>query len=130
MAFVGAKALLHGAVDIADCRGAALLDAATHELARRIVTEIDSNPDPNALAPQQVAIVPRTGETLHWACDVMLANPARPLTREQHLRRFSRCLEFARDPLPAGTGAALIDMVDRLEQVADVRDLSALLVAR
>ncbi len=127
MAFIGAKALLHGAVDIAHCRGDALSDPATHDLARRIVTELDANSDPNALAPQRVEVMLRSGETLHWTCDVMLANPARPLTREQHLRKFSRCLEFAREPLPAGTGAALIDRVDRLEQIADVRDLCALL---
>jgi len=41
-----------------------------------------------------------------------------------------RCLEFARDPLPAGTGAALIDMMDRLERIADVRELRAMLAPR
>jgi 2-methylcitrate dehydratase PrpD len=127
MAFIGAKALLHGSVDIGHCRGDALTDLATHELARRIVTEMDGNPDPNALAPQRVAVELRTGETLRWACDVRLANPARPLTREQHLRKFTRCLEFARGPLPDSAGAALIDLVDRLEQVEDVRALCALL---
>jgi 2-methylcitrate dehydratase PrpD len=128
MAFIGAKALLHGTVDIAHCRGDALTDPETHDLARLIVTEMDNNPDPNALAPQRVEIELRTGETLHWACDVMLANPARPLTRDQHLRKFTRCLEFARDPLPGGM--ALADLVDRLEEVADVRELCALLAPR
>jgi hypothetical protein len=75
-----------------------------------------------------VEIELRTGETLHWACDVMLANPARPLTQEQHVLKFSRCLEFARDPLPGGM--ALVDLVDRLEEVADVRELCALLAPR
>ncbi len=130
MAFIGAKALLHGLVDIGHCRGDALTDPATHELARRIATEMDGNPDPNALAPQRVAVeLRRLGETLRWASDTMLANPARPLTREQHLRKFARCLEFASVPLPTSTGAALIDLVDRLEQVedADVPELCALL---
>ena len=127
MAFIGATALSHGDVGIEHCRGNALTDPATHELARLIVTEMDDNPDPNALAPQRVEVVLRTGETLRWACDVMLANPARPLTREQHVRKFARCLEFARDPLPPSAGAALIDVVDRLEQVEDVRTLCRLL---
>jgi len=127
MAFVGATALRHGTVDIEHCRGDALTDPATHELARLIVTEIDDNPDPNALAPQRVEVVSRTGETLRWACDTMLANPARPLTREQHVRKFLRCLEFAREPLPPSTGTALIALVDRLDQVANAREISALL---
>ena len=124
MAFIGAKALLTGTVDIDHCRGEALTDKATHELALRIVTEMNGNPDPNALAPQRVDVMLRSGETLRWTCDTMLANPARPLTREQHVGKFLRCLEFAQEPL-AATG--LIDLVDRLEQVADVRALCALL---
>ncbi len=125
MAFIGAKALLHGTVDIADCRGEALDDAATHDLARRIETVVDANPDPNALAPQRVEMVLKDGTALHWTCEAMLANPARPLTREQHLRKFLRCMEFAAEPLP--DGPALIAMVDRLDRIADVRALCALL---
>jgi aconitate decarboxylase len=124
MAFVGAKALLMGTVDIDHCRGEALTDKATHELALRIVTEMNGNPDQNALAPQRVEVTLRTGETLRWACETMLANPARPLSREQHVQKFLRCLEFAQEPL---TATGLIDLVDQLEQVTDVRALCALL---
>lgn len=127
MAFIGAKALLHGDVAIDHCRGEALADQATHALALRIVTEMNGNPDPNALAPQRVEVTLRSGETLRWSCDTMLANPARPLSREQHVRKFRRCLEYAREPTAA---EALIELVDRLEQVDDVRTLSTLLAAR
>jgi 2-methylcitrate dehydratase PrpD len=124
MAFIGAKALLTGTVDIDHCRGNALTDKATHDLAFRIVTEVNGNPDPNALAPQRVEISLRGGETLRWTCETMLANPARPLTRGQHVQKFTRCLEFAQEPLAA---IGLIDLVDRLERVEDVRALCALL---
>jgi aconitate decarboxylase len=127
MAFIGAKALLHGTVDIAHCRDDLLTDETTHQVARLIAIEVDTNPDPNALAPQRVEIVLRTGETLVWTCDVMLGNPARPLSRDQHLRKFSQCLEFAREPLPARRAAALIDLVDRLDEVTDACELCALL---
>jgi hypothetical protein len=76
-----------------------------------------------------VEVVLHSGTTLYWACGEMLGNPARPLTREQHERKFTRCLEFARETLPEA-GGALIDLVARLEQVADVRELCALLAAR
>jgi hypothetical protein len=59
----------------------------------------------------------------------MLANPARRLTREQHLAKFRRCLDFAQEPLRAGTGDTLIGLVDRLEQLTDVRELTAPLLA-
>jgi 2-methylcitrate dehydratase PrpD len=129
MAFIGAKALLHGDVSIGDCRGDALTDPMTHEVARRIVTETDGNPDPNALAPQRVEISLRNGDTLSWACETMLGSPKRPLTPEQHIGKFMRCIEYARDSLASGAGPALIALVDRLEHLADARELCALLAA-
>jgi 2-methylcitrate dehydratase PrpD len=124
MAFIGATSLRNDCVDIEHCRGDALTDPATHDLARLIVTEVDGNPDPNALSPQKVEVDLHTGETLIWSCEVMLGNPARPLSREQHIRKFTRCVDFARDALPAD---GLIDSVDRLDQLGDARTLCALL---
>jgi transcriptional/translational regulatory protein YebC/TACO1 len=73
--------------------------------------------------PQQVVIALNDGRELRWGCDVMLANPVRRLTREQHLTKFRRCLEFAAEPLRVGTADTLIELVDRLEEIDDVREL-------
>jgi 2-methylcitrate dehydratase PrpD len=123
MPFVGAKVLLHGKLDLAHYTDAELTDAKTYELAQRITMEADGNPDPNALVPQQVVIALNDGRELSWGCDVMLANPARRLTREQHLTKFRRCLQFAAEPLRRGTADTLIELVDHLEAVEDVREL-------
>ena len=124
MPFVGAKVLLNGKIDLAHYRGAELTDPKTHELAKRITMESDGNSDPNALVPQEIVITLKDGTMLHWRCDIMLANPARRFTREQHLTKFHRCLEFAAAPLRPNTGKTLIDLVDRLEQLTDVRALT------
>ena len=129
MPFIGAKVLLHGKIDLAHYRGAELTDPATHEMARRITMQSDNNPDPNALVPQEVVITLKDGTVLRWHCDIMLANPARRLTGEQHLTKFRRCLDFAQEPLRDGTGDTLIGLVDRLEQLTDVRELTAPLLA-
>jgi 2-methylcitrate dehydratase PrpD len=129
MPFVGAKVLQHGTIDLAHFRGAELTDPTTHELARRIVMEADDNPDPNALVPQSVVVTLKDATVLRWSCTVMLANPARRLTREQHLAKFRRCLDFAQAPLRPGSGETLIGLVDRLEELADVRELMAPLSA-
>jgi 2-methylcitrate dehydratase PrpD len=120
MAYTVARALLTGRIDLADFRDAALTDAATHALAARVVTRLDDNPDPNALAPQTVRVRLHDGAEHHWSIAAMLANPTRPLTREQHLAKFRRCLDFAAEPLTADAGERLIALVDRLETVADV----------
>jgi 2-methylcitrate dehydratase PrpD len=126
MAWTVARVLQNGALDLADFRGHALADLATLELARRISLKSDGNPDPNALAPQRLVVRLRNGAELAWSCETMLANPARPLTTDQHLAKFRRCLAFAATKLPADTPARLIDAVGRLETLEDVRLLSAL----
>jgi 2-methylcitrate dehydratase PrpD len=120
LAYAVARTLLGGKIDIADFRGAALADPATHELARRVTLMSDGNPDPNALSPQRVVVRLHDGSEHRWSCPTMLANPARPLTQEQHLAKFRRCLDFAAHPLGPDAPALLIETVDRLETLDDV----------
>jgi 2-methylcitrate dehydratase PrpD len=126
LAWAVARVLQAGALDLADFRGHALADPATQELAHRVSLQSDGNADPNALAPQRVVVRLRSGSELAWSCEAMLANPARPLTTEQHLAKFRRCLDFAATPLSPKTAERLIDAVDRLEALQDVRLLGAL----
>jgi 2-methylcitrate dehydratase PrpD len=127
MAYAVAKTLLNGKLDLADFRGAALADPATHELANRVSLTNDGNPDPNALAPQRVVVRLHDGTEHRWSCETMLAHPSRPLTQEQHLAKFRRCLDFAAAPLPADAAARLIEAADRLEAMDNVCVLGALL---
>ena len=118
MPYVLAKLLQHGEVDLAQFRGEALTDPATHALAARIRMQDDGNPDPNALAPQRVEVRLKDGRVLEHALREMLAGPNRPLTEAQHLTKFCRCLTFAATPQPSGE--ALIDVVAGIEATADV----------
>lgn len=126
MAWTVARVLITGKIDLADYRGDALLDRATLDLARRVSVQSDGNRDPNALVPQSVVVRLRSGAEFAWNCETMLANPARPLTMEQHLAKFRRCLDFAATPLPADAGTRLIETVSRLETLEDVRLLGSL----
>ena len=121
MAWTVARVLINRKIDLADYRGDALMDHATLELARRVSVTTDGNLDPNALVPQRVVVRVRGGTELSWRCDAMLAHPTRPLTAEPHLAKFRRCLDFASAPLPADTGARLIEASDRVETQEDVR---------
>ncbi len=124
MAYAVAKVLQHGALDLAHFRGEALNDPETFRLAEMVETKDDGNPDPNALAPQTVIMHLRNGTALRWRCESMLAHPDRPLTQQQHLTKFRRCLDFSAEPLAAGTVERLIEAVDRLETRPDVRALA------
>ena len=124
MAYAVAKVLQKGSIDLDDFRGDALADPATHALAACVTTSDDGNPDPNAMAPQSVVVGLKNGAELSWRCETMLAHPARPLTHGQHLAKFRRCLDFAAAPLAPGVADRLIDAVERLERLEDVRVLA------
>lgn len=130
MAYAVAKTLQHGALDLAHFRGEALADPETYALAARVETRDDGTTDPNALAPQTVVVHLADGGALTWRGETMLAHPARPLTREQHLEKFYRCLAFSAEPLATDAAARLVEAVDRLEEMADVRRLAGLAAGR
>jgi 2-methylcitrate dehydratase PrpD len=127
MAYVGAVALLRGAVTLEDFTPSRLFDHRAHALARHIRVEDDGNPDPNALNPQRVEVTLTSGA--YHAVDVpaVLGSPAKPLSRDQHLEKFRGCWAYA--GLARETGEALISLVDHLEDVADTGALVDLLTA-
>jgi len=127
MAYVAAKVLLRGEIDLAHYRGDERTDARTHEIAAKVRMLSDGGNDPNALVPVITTIRLTNGEELSWRCEQMLASPTRRLTRDQHLTKFRRCWEFAAAPLPDTARDRLIAMIDDLEQVAEIRDLTSLI---
>jgi 2-methylcitrate dehydratase PrpD len=128
MGYVAAKVLLHGRIGVEHYRGEAELnDPATHALAARVRTIEDGTTNQSALAPQTVTIHLRNGAELRWSCETMLASPTRRLTREQHLAKFKTCWDFAEGQLPLAARDTLIDAIDHLEDVPDIRSLANLL---
>jgi 2-methylcitrate dehydratase PrpD len=126
--FVAATALLRGRVDVPDFRGDALTAADVHAVAARVEIAGDGNPDENAITPQAVEIALRDGRRHTVTLDRVLGHPTRPLTREQHLDKFRRCWTYGAERLPAADCDRAIALVDRLESLADVRELFRLAV--
>ncbi|KAK5115812.1 hypothetical protein LTR85_009406 [Meristemomyces frigidus] len=127
MSYIGAKVLLNGTIDLAHYRGEELTDPRTHDLARRITMVSDEQSDPNSLVPVSVELQSTDGQVRKWRCEQMLASPTRRLTREQHLTKFRRCWEFSAEDLGVERRERLIEMIDDLESLGDVRDITALL---
>lgn len=125
--FVGALALRNGAVEIADFRDERLRDPELHALAKRIAVITDDNPDPNALTPQRVVARLRDGGERSVGIDNTLGSPANPLSREAHLDKFRRCWSACAKPLAQDNGERVIERVDRLEALAELDELLALL---
>ena len=127
--YAAACALLKGSVGFEDFTSRAYRDAQTQGLARRIAIEVCDAGDPNALTPIEVDIGLRDGTRHTSRLDVVYGNPAKPLSRDDHLGKFRGNCAAAARPVPRNIADRLIERIDRLEEVADVIELVDLVAA-
>jgi 2-methylcitrate dehydratase PrpD len=127
--YLAARVLLRGGIGREDFTPEAYGDRQTQELARRIAIEVQDTGDPNALTPVEVEIDLRDGARHAARLEVVLGNPAKPLSRDRHLEKFRHNCAAAAHPPPREKVERLIERIDRLEEVADVGELADLLSA-
>jgi 2-methylcitrate dehydratase PrpD len=124
--YVAACALSRGKVGLADFRSEALRDPHTQDLARRVAIE-KMEADANALTPIEVEICLRDGSRRTSKIDKVYGNPAKPLSRADHLAKFYSNCAAAVEPLAPAQADRLVECIDRLEQILDVMELVNLL---
>ncbi|HYB42791.1 MAG TPA: MmgE/PrpD family protein [Candidatus Methylomirabilis sp.] len=122
-AFVGARALVRGAVELDDFGPEARGHAATLALARRFAMEVDGNRDPNALGPVTVTAVLRDGSRHQTRVSRMYGSPGNPMSRDAHLAKLRRNWVSGARRLDEAGAEALIRLIDDLEAVPDVREV-------
>ena len=121
--YVAARALLGDTVGIEDFTPDALRDAAALALGSRIEVLADDNPDPNALSPITVEIGLEGGTAYEMRVDLIYGNPAKPMSRDAYLDKFRRNWRASAVPLNESAGESLIEQLEALERVPDVRAL-------
>lgn len=92
-------------------------------LARKVFITVDGNPDPNALSPVEVDIHMTDGTVHGKRIETVYGNPAKPMTRDAHLEKFRRNWEAAACGLKPVDAEVMINRVDTLETVPDIREL-------
>jgi aconitate decarboxylase len=117
--YVAACVLLRGTVGLSDFNDAAYVDAATQDLAQRVVVEVRDRGDPNALTPVEVEILLNSGERLATPIEVVYGNPAKPMPREAHIAKFLANAASAAKPVSLEQAQRLVALVDDLEEVTD-----------
>lgn len=119
MEYALGAALLDGQVTLASFTDAMVRRPAVRAIMQRVRVEYKSGPGAEAVA--------RTARGEHRAsADVVRGDPANPLSRDELLQKCYQCLDGI---MPNARIDRLVDAVDRLEQLPDMRVLSELLRA-
>lgn len=117
-AWLGAVVLTRGTVGLADFTPERLNDPALLALAERITVEVDHNPDVAAFVPAIGIAELNDGRTVSETVTRQFGSPEWPLSREEHLDKVRRCLEFGGMAHVDRKLTALIDRLDRVDNVA------------
>lgn len=126
--FVAATALLEGTVDVHHFKRDWLDNARVHDVAARVECVQDDNPDVNRVAPQRLEVYLKDGRELDIDMPEIFGHPENPLSAEQNVQKFLRNWGVGAYPLDPAKGERMVELVDRLEGVADVSELVALTV--
>jgi 2-methylcitrate dehydratase PrpD len=129
LAYVAGAWLARGRVDVPETADAqALRDPAIHREAAKVTLVLDDNPDPNALTPQRFEVRLRDGTVHEITLPEVYGHPDVPLDAAANEEKFRRCATHGRVPLPAPQADALVAAVARVQEMADVAQLSPMTV--
>jgi hypothetical protein len=96
-------------------------------VAGKVRVLVDPALDAKGLTAVSLLVKTTDGTVYRSSLDVAPGFPGNPLTDEDHHCRFQGCIEYAAGYYPSENLPEIISLVDRLEEVEDVRGLVPLL---
>jgi 2-methylcitrate dehydratase PrpD len=117
--FGAAKALTYGAVALADFTPQGLADPAA-----RAIAELTSCTVDDGARGASVTVRTTDGRRLCAQIETPLGHPSRPLPQDRLLAKFRDCCGYAASPPSEQGQQRMIDAIDRLETIDDVRRLT------
>ena len=127
LSYCVAVALLYGDVWINHFEEEGLKDDAIYDLASRVEVAVDpDNPDPQVMVPVYLDIHTKD-DTIHEEVWALKGSPESPLSEEERLGKFRRAWNHTGKLAPDGADK-LIALIDGLETVADIEELTSILV--
>jgi 2-methylcitrate dehydratase PrpD len=123
--FTVATALVTGAVTIDSFSAEALRAPNVLALAERVSFTVLEDAAPGAIASGGIAIRLMDGSVLERFVATPRGAPANPIPQEELVEKFRTCARLAAVPPGEAMIAAILARIDRLEEMADVRELLA-----
>jgi 2-methylcitrate dehydratase PrpD len=123
-------ALLYGDVFLKDFEVAAIMDESVKALADRVKVTSDPNLPEKDILHAEMNIRMKNGQSHEASVSAPLGNPAKPLTMAHCKEKFMKCLAQSNVDFDDARTEELLSMIENLEQVKDVRLLTALMQSK
>jgi len=125
-----ANALVRKASKLAHFEESAIREEEVLRLADRVEVKSEPAMEARGHTPLDMRVFAKNGKEYFRQLDVPPGFPDSPLTGAEHRERFRECIGFATDRIPEEDIKALIDAVDNVEGMEDVRSIISLLLPR
>ena len=97
-----------------------------------ITKKIHVMPDPDLEKRDETAmemqVLTKNGTVYNKSIDFPPGGPENPLTREENMERFRNCVHYAKEPLPQENIEKLVQWVEELQEIKDIRCLIPLVL--
>jgi len=127
MPFTMATAILKGRVFLDILNEETLRDPEILKLSRKIMVEASAEKDEimkkEGYPPDDVDIYTTDGKVYSGAEPFVKGHPQNPMSFEECVEKFRRCVEFSVKPLPAKRLDEFLRQAERLEEIDDVRGI-------
>ena len=120
-------ALLYGDVFLKDFEIPAIMDESVKALTERIKVTSDPNLPDKDILHAKMTIRMKNEQSHEASVSAPLGNPAKPLTMAHCKEKFRKCLAQSNVDFDDARTEELLSMIENLEQVKDVRLLTALM---
>ena len=99
------------------------------KLAEKVDVISDAAMEERGHTPLDMRVIMKNGKEYLKKIDFVPGFPEKPLSKKEHEERFRDCVAFAAKPIGDDKIRIIIDQVDNLEAMDDVRNLISLLEA-
>ncbi|MEP3890251.1 MAG: MmgE/PrpD family protein [Hellea sp.] len=119
--------LMRGTIGLNDFTEADLESGAILAASKKIRIETNHITDPAEFVPQSMTARLKNGEKKIAMIGKLFGSPADPLSRQQHIEKFRKCIAFGLSEVKAKPAAdRLIELTDNLERSEDCSEIFSL----
>lgn len=118
-----ASALIRGDATFHHFDEAAVKDKGVMALLRKINVRADPGLDRRGHTALDMRVVTAQGVQYLKQVDIAPGFPGNPLTQEEHQKHYWDCIEFAPQGLATEKAEKILSLVDRIEELEDIRDM-------
>lgn len=118
-----ASALMRGDAKLQHFEEAAVRDQDVLSFIKKISVTADSVLDERGHTALDMRVVTGGGAQYLKQVDIAPGFPGNPLTLEEHHQHYWNCLEFVPQGIPREKAEKILSLVNRIEEIEDVRDM-------